>query len=40
MIGFSDEDNAVMFVDVGGGYGYEIQEIKKRYSDLPGRMIL
>ena len=38
--GFSGEDNAVMFVDVGGGYGHEIQEIKKRYPDLPGRMIL
>ena len=38
--GFSTEDNAVMFVDVGGGYGHEIQEIKKRYPGLPGRMIL
>ena len=40
MTGFSGEDNAVMFVDVGGGYGHEIQEIKKKYLDLPGRMIL
>lgn len=38
--GFSNEENAVMLVDVGGGYGHEIQEIKKRYPDLPGRMIL
>ena len=38
--GFSGEDSTVMFVDVGGGYGHEIQEIKKRYPDLPGRMIL
>lgn len=38
--GFSNEVNAVMFVDVGGGYGHEIQEIKKRYPHLPGRMIL
>ena len=29
-----------MLVDVGGGYGHEIQEIKKKYPDLPGRMIL
>ena len=40
MTGFSGEDSAVMFVDVGGGYGHEVQEIKKRYPDLPGRMIL
>lgn len=38
--GFSGEGNAVMFVDIGGGYGHEIQEVKKRYPDLPGRMIL
>ena len=38
--GFSGEDSTVMFVDVGGGYGHEVQEIKKRYPDLPGRMIL
>lgn len=29
-----------MLVDVGGGYGHEIQEIRKRYPDLPGRMIV
>ena len=40
MTGFSGKDNAVMLVDVGGGYGQEIQEIKKKYPDLPGRMIL
>ena len=40
MTGFSTEDNAVIFVDVGGGYDYEIQEIKKRYPDLPERIIL
>ena len=38
--GFSTEDNAVMLVDIGGGYGHEIQEIKKRYPGLPGRMVL
>ena len=38
--GFSGGDSAVMFVDVGGGYGHEIQETKERYPDLPGRMIL
>ena len=37
---FSGEDNAVLFVDVGGGYGYEIQEIKKRYLALLGCKIL
>ena len=32
--------NEVMFVDVGGGLGHEIQEIRSRHSNIPGRMIL
>lgn len=40
VIGFCDQDDEVMFVDIGGGYGHEIQEIKERYPDLPGRTIL
>lgn len=39
-MGFRNEDSAVMLVDIGGGYGHEIQEIKKRYPAIPGRMIL
>ena len=38
--GFSEAEDAVLLVDVGGGRGHEIQEIKTRYPALPGRMIL
>ena len=40
VMGFCNEKNAVMFVDIGGGYGHEIHEIKNRYPELPGRMVL
>ena len=36
----SREANAVLVVDVGGGRGHEIQEMKARYPRLPGRLIL
>jgi demethylsterigmatocystin 6-O-methyltransferase len=39
--GFDDQDpDAVLLVDVGGGMGQEIREIKARFPELPGRMIL
>ena len=40
MDGFPGHDDAVMLVDVGGGRGHEIREIKSRCPTLPGRMIL
>ncbi|PKY07885.1 S-adenosyl-L-methionine-dependent methyltransferase [Aspergillus campestris IBT 28561] len=39
--GFDAGDpNAVFMVDVGGSVGHEIQEVKRRYPDIPGRMVL
>lgn len=39
--GFDYQDpEGVSLVDVGGSMGQEIQEIRKRYPSLPGRMIL
>ena len=38
--GLSEAENAVLLVDVGGGRGHEIREIKSRYPSLRGRMIL
>ena len=38
--GFSEDHDAVMFVDVGGAVGNRILDLKKRYPDIPGRMIL
>ena len=35
----SDED-AVMFVDVGGGKGHETLELRRKFPNLPGRMIV
>lgn len=39
--GFDAKDhNAVLLVDVGGSVGHEIQAVKKKYLQVPGRMIL
>ena len=33
-------EDAVMFVDVGGGKGHETLELRKKFPNLPGRMIV
>ena len=38
--GFKTADDAVMLVDVGGGRGQEILELRQKVPDLPGRTIL
>ena len=38
--GFERGDGAVMLVDVGGGRGHEVEEIKKKHPSLPGRFVL
>ena len=38
--GFHEVDDAVMLVDVGGARGHEVEAIKAKYPQLPGRMIL
>ena len=38
--GFSSDQDAVLFVDVGGAYGQEILEMKQRTPALPGRTVL
>ena len=39
--GFQEQDKeAVILVDVGGGQGQEIMELRKRYPKLPGRTVL
>ena len=35
-----DNDHDVLFVDVGGALGSEIEELRKRYPAVKGRMIL
>ena len=30
----------VAIVDVGGNVGYDLQELKRKYPDLPGRFVL
>ena len=36
----SKDDTNVLFVDIGGGLGHEIQEIRRRFPTLRGRMVL
>ena len=36
----SNDDTTVLFVDIGGGLGHEIQEIRRRFPTLGGRMVL
>ena len=38
--GFSGGNDAVMFVDVGGATGHDIEAIKTRFPGLPGKFIL
>ena len=37
---FHRGDGAVMLIDVGGARGHEVEAIKKKYSNLPGRFLL
>ena len=34
------DENAVTMIDVGGGLGHELLELKKKYPEIPGRLIL
>jgi hypothetical protein len=38
--GLKQDEKAVTMVDVGGSLGHELLELKKRYSEIPGRLIL
>ena len=39
--GFHQHDkDAIMFVDVGGGRGHEVLELRRRFPGMQGRMIL
>ena len=38
--GFKSGDGAVMLIDVGGARGHEIEAIKKKHPNLPGRFLL
>ena len=33
-------EDGVMFVDIGGGLGHEIKEVRQRYNSAPGRFVL
>lgn len=39
-VGFSEEKDAIMLVDVAGASGSEIKDLKRRYPSFPGRMVL
>ena len=38
--GASEHEDAVLFVDVGGGMGHEASAVRKRFPKLPGRYVL
>lgn len=38
--GTKEAKNEVFLVDVGGGIGHDLQELKKKHPDLSGRLIL
>ncbi|MCJ1414442.1 hypothetical protein MMC32_000768 [Xylographa parallela] len=35
-----DDDDAVLLVDVGGGMGHDLEDLKARFPDLEGRLLL
>ncbi|KAF1838974.1 S-adenosyl-L-methionine-dependent methyltransferase [Decorospora gaudefroyi] len=39
-IGANSSSNEVLFVDVGGGFGWQCQALRKAYPHLPGKIIL
>ncbi len=38
--GLSQAEDAVLLVDIGGGHGHELLELKTRFLDMPGRLIV
>ena len=38
--GLDRDEKAVTVVDVGGSLGHELLEIKKKYPEVPGRLVL
>ncbi|MCJ1432413.1 hypothetical protein MMC27_001769 [Xylographa pallens] len=38
--GLKKDDDAVLLVDVGGGMGHDLEDLKARFPDLKGRLLL
>ncbi|KAI1491131.1 putative O-methyltransferase [Biscogniauxia mediterranea] len=38
--GFDPSTNEVLLVDVGGGMGHDLQELKQKHPSLPGKLVL
>ena len=38
--GANTDSSAVFLVDVGGNNGHDLQQLKEKYPNLPGRLIL
>ena len=38
--GVNNGDDEIFIVDVGGGRGHNVEDVKKRFPDAPGRFIL
>ncbi|KAI4951287.1 hypothetical protein J4E91_003996 [Alternaria rosae] len=38
--GMDNSKDAVLLVDIGGGYGHDVQEFRTKYPQVPGRLVL
>ncbi|CAI9635098.1 unnamed protein product [Alternaria burnsii] len=38
--GMDTSKDAILLVDIGGGYGHDIQEFRNKYPQVPGRLVL
>ena len=38
--GYNGDENGVLVTDIGGGLGHEMRSLKKRFPDLPGKLIV
>lgn len=38
--GASTAEDAVFLVDLGGGKGHDLEELKRKHLNLPGRLVL
>lgn len=36
----TDDPDSVLYVNIGGGIGHQCKQLKDKYPDLPGRVIL
>lgn len=38
--GFDQSEDATLLVDIGGSFGHDIGEFRRKFPDAPGRLVL